>query len=171
MIQYLASGIGGKIIGGSVVQEIGKYPWFVSLVMPNWDPRLENRYKKFSKWDPARACGGVLIDAEWVLTAAHCFQPHDITISPDDVVQYLGVIVGAFRTPTLIDNGGQSFELIKVAWVHLHPGYVPDKKPLPVGTVGFDNDFALLKLQKKSQTTPMTIDGTALSESYTSGEY
>lgn len=48
-----------RIVGGKEVIP-GSWPWQVSL---------QNRYSTFS-----HTCGGSLINAQWVLTAGHCFK-------------------------------------------------------------------------------------------------
>lgn len=45
----------GRIVGGAQTSET-KWPWQVSL-----------------HFGSTHICGGTLIDAQWVLTAAHCF--------------------------------------------------------------------------------------------------
>ncbi|KAL1781874.1 transmembrane protease serine 13 [Sigmodon hispidus] len=45
----------GRIVGGALTSE-GKWPWQISL-----------------HFGTTHICGGTLIDAQWVLTAAHCF--------------------------------------------------------------------------------------------------
>lgn len=103
--------VGEKIIGGREALP-GEAPWQVALV----DGLVP---------DPVRDhfCGGSLISAQWVVTAAHCV---DGGTRPRD----LGVVTGTVD----INAGGRRYQ---VAEIVIHPRYrAPDK----------NHDIALLRL-------------------------
>jgi|GEM_PF-1443977 len=107
-----------RIIGGSSVSQ-GTYPWMVSL---------SSSY--------GHSCGGSLIAAKWVLTAAHCVVDLG-NVNPD-----LNVSI---NRATLSSSEG---ELIAVDEIIIHPNYTTDDN---------NNDVALLKLRTPSSQTPVTL--------------
>ncbi|KAF0305936.1 Proclotting enzyme [Amphibalanus amphitrite] len=97
----------------NVQQELGRWPW-VAL--------LEERLDGQRRWN----CGGTLISARTVLTAAHCAvgrQPSDLTVRLGEH--------DLSRT-----NDGRHVD-VSVARITIHPGYV-----------GKQNDIALLQLSR-----------------------
>ncbi|NXN68752.1 OVCH2 protein, partial [Himantopus himantopus] len=98
-----------RIVGGSQVKQ-GSHPWQVSL---------KRRQKHF--------CGGTIVSAQWVITAAHC-------IVDRNVLRYLNVTAGEHDL-TIRENGEQT---LPVKYVIKHPNFDP-RRPM-------NYDIALLKL-------------------------
>lgn len=99
----------GRIIGGVEARD-GEYPWQVSL------------YDSLKAPSTGHFCGGTLISAEWVVTAAHCFAD--------------GIDFRVYAGSQNLLAGGAAYEVAKLI---IHQDYDPFTS---------DNDIALVRLGK-----------------------
>ncbi|KFV64316.1 Ovochymase-2, partial [Dryobates pubescens] len=109
-----------RIVGGNQVKQ-GSHPWQVSL---------KRRQKHF--------CGGTIVSAQWVVTAAHCILDRNI-------LEYLNVTAGEHDL-RIRENGEQT---LPVKYVIKHPNFDP-KRPM-------NYDIALLKLDGAFVFSPSVL--------------
>jgi secreted trypsin-like serine protease len=124
-----------KIVGGDVTT-ISNAPWQIALVDYDedyWPGEIGQNYFQF--------CGGSIIDASWVATAAHCV---------DDPFFWQWLRISAGNTYAYGEDGtGLSEEqFVPVSEVYVHHNW---------NSAISSNDIALLKL-----ATPLTLDGTSI---------
>jgi hypothetical protein len=115
-----------RIVGGQEADP-GEWPWQVALVQKGEDAYF------------GQFCGGSLLSAGWVLTAAHCVE--------DTVASEVDVIAGIhdLRTPD------PDYQRVAVSTIAVHPEWDPNT---------YDNDIALLKLN--SSILPRPASGSVL---------
>lgn len=111
----------GRIVGG-VEATRGAWPWQARLSIT-----IGSR---------SFLCGGSLVDANWVLTAAHCLRDGGTTAAPNGVTVILG---DHTRSVAEVDE-----QIIGVTQVIIHPSYNASTD---------DNDIALLRLRRAAILT------------------
>ncbi len=123
-----------RIVGGNPTDP-GEYPFLVALVFSSTGNSWLGQF-----------CGGAVIDAVWVMTAAHCVTDMDGNqVSPAS----LDVVTGRHDLYCW-DSGGSPActegQRIDVAEIHRHPQFDKDT---------FNNDIALLRLATATTSMPV----------------
>jgi len=120
-----------------------------SRVVGGSDVSLDT-YPWFVKTMNGPICGGTLISHEYILTAGHCIDDD----ADDEVIDYS---IGRLCLGSSRNNCGQFSETLTSEKFYLHPSY---------NDISLDNDFALVRLNGTSITTPANIDTQGLSLEY-----
>lgn len=124
-----------KIVGGSGVA-ITTAPWQVAIIDRQ---ASSNRGGQF--------CGGSLISAEWIVTAAHCLDYGSYEVQPSGI----GIQLGNATLST------SQLSVLGVSAIQVHPNYVSSGK---------NNDIALIRLASpvsfSSSVAPITLQRSAV---------
>ncbi|XP_058236067.1 coagulation factor VIIi isoform X1 [Hemibagrus wyckioides] len=137
-----ALGEDGKSCIAQVQYPCGKAPLYktqtrlIRAVGGHQCPKGHCPWQVLLKYDGRSLCGGVLVGANWILTAGHCVSKRD--------VKYLKVVAGDHNID-IVDGTEQEFS---VSQVIIHKSYDP---------ASGDSDLALLQLSEPVTLSNYTV--------------
>lgn len=121
-----------SVVGGTAVSD-GKYPFMVSLQYDrSGTSPLQDHF-----------CGGTLIDASHVMTAAHCADVVDGVIGSGPVsASRLRIVVGA---TVLNSSQGQARRITGPSAISVHPRYSPSRNSYDVAVIRLSSPVSGIK--------------------------
>lgn len=123
--------IGGRVVGDRQV------PWQAQIYGPFTDDSFDpDETRGMQLWQKQHVCGGSLISAEWVLTAAHCInqkmvnQFYRVRLGAEDISREVGV---TYRIDRIVRHADfDNMYRNDIALVHI----VPDNRTRPPSDPG-----------------------------------
>ncbi|XP_064652873.1 complement factor B-like isoform X2 [Lineus longissimus] len=142
-IDYSECGVAGttNITDGDIIRDkpanLFAWPWMVAV--------MEAKANNVKFREHTQVCGGTVLDNEWILTAAHCFQG-DTYNNPRRVMVKLGAIdfkKALFDRPDIFE--------MKVRSMHIHEKWSVDRdtKKKFANDTNWAHDIALLRLDRE----------------------
>ncbi|XP_033640966.1 uncharacterized protein LOC117301174 [Asterias rubens] len=110
-----------RIVNGKVSTD-GQWPWQVAI-------EFKGHY----------ICGGLVVDSEWVMTAAHCMYSRQLQWKRRNISHYTIRAGSTDRNHTTADNS--NVQLIQVETSYVHPKYLSERRI-------YNFDIALLRLSQ-----------------------
>jgi len=115
-----------RIVGGDRVTDTTSIPWLVAIIKRNVTEEA-NGIEQTSDYFNRQFCGGSIIDAAWILTAAHCFEDMENA-------EEVSIVAATYDLSTTMG------QLRNAETIYMHAEYNPDTT---------ENDIALIKLDQR----------------------